>query len=69
VSGLNREDSPRRLITTFRAPGFEVGFRERGIDDPHGWIIEGGSLVAPLEQIPEHGPVPMELRSRAVVLA
>jgi len=55
-----REDSLRTLIRAFRQAGFHVGYTEVGIDTFDGEHLTGGSLVGPLEQVCEHGPVPVD---------
>jgi hypothetical protein len=57
VRQMDREQTLRRLITTFRASGFEVGFVELGVGDFDDEIVSGFSLVAPLETIGEQIPV------------
>ena len=53
----DREDALRTLIRAFRQGGFCVGFSEVTIDAFDGEYLTGGSLVGPLEQTCEHGPV------------
>lgn len=60
VRQLDREQTLRMLITTFRRSGFEVGFVELGVADFDDQSVYGMSLVAPLEQVCEYGPVPVE---------
>jgi hypothetical protein len=60
VRHLDRERTLRQLITTFRGCGFEIGFTEMAIADFDDQFVSGGSLVGPLEQICEQGPVPVE---------
>jgi hypothetical protein len=57
---LDREQTLRMLITTFRGSGFEVGFTEMALADCDDDSIHGMTLVGPLELICEHGPVPVE---------
>lgn len=59
VRQLDREQTLRQLITTFRGSGFEVGFVELGIGDFDDEFVSGMSLVAPLERVCEQGPVPV----------
>jgi hypothetical protein len=56
----DREDALRTLIRAFRQGGFCVGFTEVAIDAFDGEFLTGGTLVGPLEQICEHGPVQVE---------
>jgi len=58
---VDREDALRTLIRAFRQGGFCVGFTEVAIDAFDGEFLTGCSLVGPLEQICEHGPVPVDL--------
>jgi len=60
VRHMDREQTVRRLITIFRGCGFEVGFREFGLEDFEDQYTFGISLVGPLDQVCEHGPVPVE---------
>jgi hypothetical protein len=60
VRRLDEEQTTRRLITIFRASGFEVGFTELGITDFHATRLFGSSLVGPLDQLCEQGPPPAE---------
>lgn len=60
VRHLDREQTLRQLIKTFRGSGFEVGFVELGIADFDDKFVSGFSLVAPLEMIAEKNPVPVE---------
>ena len=60
VRHLNRERILRQLIKTFRGSGFEVGYVELGVSDFDEESVSGMSLVAPLEQVCEQGPVPVE---------
>jgi len=60
VRHMDREQTVRRLITIFRGCGFEVGFREFGLEDFEDQYTFGMSLVGPLDQVCEHGPVPVE---------
>jgi hypothetical protein len=57
VRHLNREQTLRQLIITFRGSGFEVGFTEMALADFDKESVYGTTLVGPLEQICEHGPV------------
>ncbi len=60
VRQLDREQTLRMLITTFRGSGFEVGFTELAVADFDDQSVYGSTLVAPLEQVCEYGPVPVE---------
>jgi len=53
----DREDALRTLIRAFRKAGFSVGFTELCIDKYDVDFLTGGSLVGPLEQVCESGPV------------
>lgn len=60
VRHMDREQTLRTLITTFRGSGFEVGYTELAVADFDDQFVYGMSLVAPLEQVCEYGPVPVE---------
>lgn len=60
VRHMDREQTLRTLIATFRGSGFEVGYTELAVADFDDQSVYGMSLVAPLEQVCEHGPVPVE---------
>lgn len=60
VRHMDREQTLRTLITTFRGFGFEVGYTELAVADFDDQSVYGMSLVAPLEQVCEYGPVPVE---------
>ena len=60
VRHMDREQTLRNLITTFRASGFQVGFVELGLGDFEDEFVSGMSFVAPLERVCERGPVPVE---------
>ena len=53
----DRENAIRMLIRAFRQAGFSVGFTEVAFSAFDGEFLTGGTLVGPLEQICEHGPV------------
>ena len=57
---LDKEQTLRQLITTFRGSGFEVGFTELGVADFDDQSVYGSTLVGPLEQICEHRSMPVE---------
>ncbi|MCL4787035.1 MAG: hypothetical protein KJ070_09630 [Verrucomicrobia bacterium] len=57
---MDREQTLRQLIATFRGSGFEIGFAELAVADFDDESVYGMSLVAPLEQVCEFGPVPVE---------
>ena len=57
---LDKEQTLRQLITTFRGSGFEVGFTELGVADFDEQSVYGSTLVGPLEQICEHRSMPVE---------
>jgi hypothetical protein len=56
---VERKNALRTLIGVFRQAGFRVGFTEVAIDFFDGERLTGVSLVAPLEHVCEHGPVPV----------
>ncbi len=60
VRHMDREQTLRTLITTFRGSGFEVGFVELAVADFDDDCVSGFTLVAPLEIIGEQKPVPVE---------
>jgi hypothetical protein len=60
VRHMDQDQSQRALITLFRGCGFEVGFSELGVADFEDHFIYGSCLVGPIDEICEHGPVPVE---------
>lgn len=60
VRQIDREQTLRLLITTFRGSGFAVSFVELGVGDFDDEIVSGMSFVAALEQVCEQGQVPVE---------
>ena len=56
----DREDALRTMIRALREAGFCVGLTEVAIDIFDGENLTGSTLVGPLEQVCEQGPVPVE---------
>ena len=60
VRRLDEEQMLRRLITTFRSSGFNVGFTEVVIVELGESVLHGMSLVGPLETVCQGASVPVE---------
>ena len=60
VCGMSKEQTLRRLITIFRASGFEVGFSEVAIAELNATTIHGDSLIAPIDVLAKRCEVPVE---------
>ncbi len=57
VRGLDKEQTLRRLVTIFRASGFDVGFSELGIGDFDEQTLSGSTLCGPVDRICEQGGI------------
>jgi hypothetical protein len=60
LCGLEHDQICRKLITIFRAVGFEVGYTELSVCFIDGGIVYVNSLVAPLETICTRVAVPVD---------